>query len=372
MIDLLSNHTARTVGLLAALLGLLSGSLGGFAVLRRQSLLGDAISHAALPGIVLAFLISGAKTSEALLTGAALAGGAATLFIMTIVNTTRIKSDAALGLVLSVFFGFGLVLLTYVQKQGSAAQAGLDRFLFGQAAAVLRRDVQVLTVAAVVLLALVVLFWKEFKLLTFDRGFGASLGYNMRVVEILLTLLMTCAIVLGLQMVGVVLMSAMVVAPAAAARQWTSRLGRMIVLAGVFGAVSGIAGAIASSTIPKLPTGPAIVLSISAIVAASLVVAPGRGLLWQALQHRHNRARVRLASVLVDLYELEQQHGSKPHGHAPAVMRIMSQGQDGVARSLEQLRARGFTYELAPGRWALTPSGVDRALRLISEASRNR
>lgn len=371
--DLLLSHTARTVALGAALLGLLSGCLGSFAVLRRQSLLGDAISHAALPGIVLGFLLTGSKSTEVLIAGAAIAGGLGTLLVMSVVNATRVKNDAALGIVLSVFFGFGLVLLTFVQRRPDATQAGLDRFLFGQAAAVLNRDVWILSWAAAIILLLVALFWKEFKLLAFDREFGASLGLPMRRIEVTLTLLLTLAIVLGLQMVGVVLMSAMVVAPAAAARQWTNRLGRMILLAGGFGAFSGVAGAMISSSVERLPTGPTIVLCVSTIVLVSLAAAPGRGLVWQYLQARKNRARVRLASVLVDLYELELQHApAMPHGHAAGAMRAMSQGQDGVVRSLERLSSRGLAYQASPGHWALTKKGVERAQKLIAEASQNR
>ncbi|MFN3491772.1 MAG: metal ABC transporter permease, partial [Anaerolineales bacterium] len=139
--DLFFNYTLRTVALGSAILGMVSGALGSFAVLRKQSLLGDAISHAALPGIVLAFLITRSREPIVLILGALIAGWAATLLMLSIIRTTRIKDDSALGLVLSVFFGFGLMLLTFTQKLPDATQAGLDKFLFGQAATLLQRDV---------------------------------------------------------------------------------------------------------------------------------------------------------------------------------------------------------------------------------------
>lgn len=278
--DLFFDYTVRTVAMGAGILGIVSGALGSFAMLRRQSLLGDAISHAALPGIVLAFILTGTKASLVLIVGAALAGWIATLWMTSIVNNTRIKEDSALGLVLSVFFGIGLLLLTYVQKLPNAAQAGLDSFLFGQAAALLMSDVITMAVLGSIALLVMVLFWKEFKLLTFDREFGASLGYPMRTLDILLTTLLVIAIVIGLQAVGVVLMSAMVVAPAAAARQWTDRLGVMVVLGALFGAIGGVGGTMISSTGAGLSTGPTIVLTISVIVFVSLFIAPNRGLLW--------------------------------------------------------------------------------------------
>lgn len=292
--ELLFDYTLRTVALGAATLGIVSGALGSYAVLRRQSLLGDAISHAALPGIALAFLLTRSKEPVVLMIGAAIAGWLGTLLMMSIVRTTRIKDDSALGLILSVFFGFGLMLLTFIQRQPDAGQAGLDKFLFGQAAALLQRDVITMAVLGGLALLTMAIFWKEFKLLSFDPDYGASLGYPMRWLDILLTTLLVIAIVIGLQTVGVVLMSAMIVAPAAAARQWTDRLGVMVTLSALFGAVAGVSGAVISSSVQQLPTGPTIVLCISAIVLLSLFFAPNRGLVWNWFQRRRNRRNLRL------------------------------------------------------------------------------
>lgn len=295
--DLLFDHTLRTVALGAGTLGVVSGTLGSFAVLRKQSLVGDAMSHAALPGIALAFLLTGSKAPLVLVLGAAIAGWLGTLVVMAIVKTTRIKYDSALGIILSVFFGFGLVLLTFIQKRPDATQAGLDKFLFGQAAALLTHDVIIMGALGAVALLLMLAFWKEFKLLSFDQEFGASLGFPMRAIDVLLTTLLVVAIVIGLQTVGVVLMSAMIVAPAVAARQWTNRLGLMVALAAAFGALAGVSGAVVSSTAARLPTGPTIVLCASALVVISLLAAPNRGLIWQSLRYRRNRQRLRAAAI---------------------------------------------------------------------------
>jgi manganese/zinc/iron transport system permease protein len=295
--DLLFDYTLRTVALGAGTLGIVSGALGSFAVLRRESLLGDAISHAALPGIALAFLLTGSKAPFVLVLGAALAGWLGTLIVMSIVNNTRIKDDAALGIVLSVFFGFGQVLLTFIQDRPNAAQAGLDKFLFGQAAALLAQDVITMAVLGTVSLTLMALFWKEFKLISFDPEYGASLGFPIRSLEIVLTTLLVIAIVIGLQTVGVVLMSAMVVAPAAAARQWTNRLGTMVAVSAVFGALAGVSGAVISSSTSHIPTGPTIVLCISAIVVISLLFAPNRGLIWNRIRQQRNRSQLQVNSL---------------------------------------------------------------------------
>jgi manganese/zinc/iron transport system permease protein len=288
--DILFDYTLRTVALGAAVLGLVSGCLGAFALLRRQSLIGDAISHAALPGVVIAFMLTGVKGPAVLMAGAAVAGIAGVLLVIAITRSTRIKQDAALGIVLAVFFGFGLLLLTFVQRDPSARQAGLNHFLFGQAATLLVSDVLLMALFGGAALLVLLLCWKEFKLLSFDRDFGASLGFPMPLLEVLLTFLLVLAIVVGLQAVGVVLMSAMIVAPAAAARQWTDRLGGMVLLSGLFGSVAGVLGALISSLASGLSTGPVIVLCISAIAAFSLLFGRSRGIVWAVLRRRRNRA----------------------------------------------------------------------------------
>lgn len=289
---LLFDYTLRTVALGAAVLGVVSGCLGAFALLRRQSLIGDAISHAALPGVVLAFMLTGVKGPAVLMAGAALAGIAGVLLVIAITRSTRIKQDAALGIILSVFFGFGLMLLTFLQRDPNARQAGLNHFLFGQAATLLIGDVLLMALFGGAALIVLLLLWKEFKLLSFDRDFGASLGLPMPLLEVLLTFLLVLAIVIGLQAVGVVLMSAMIVAPAAAARQWTDRLGLMVALSGSFGALAGVAGAIISSLGSGLSTGPVIVLCISAIAAFSLLFGRSRGLVWAWNRQRRHRAEL--------------------------------------------------------------------------------
>jgi manganese/zinc/iron transport system permease protein len=356
--DLVFDYTLRTVALGSATLGVVSGALGTYAVLRKQSLLGDAISHAALPGIALAFLLTRSKSPLVLVAGAAAAGWIGTLLVMSIVKTTRVKYDSALGLVLSVFFGIGLVLLTYLQRNvADAQQAGLDKFIFGQAATLLQQDVLTMAVLGAVSLLALAVFWKEFKLLSFDPDFGACLGFPMRGLDVLLTTLLVLAIVIGLQTVGVVLMSAMIVAPAAAARQWTDRLSVMVLLSASFGALAGVSGAILSSSTQRMPTGPTIVLCASAIVLFSLGLAPNRGMFWSWLRHRRNRRRLRLEAVLADLHALAAQHEDWQHGHALAVLQAMSVEPGGVLPNLQELAARGWAQHTQTGEWVLTPAG---------------
>jgi manganese/zinc/iron transport system permease protein len=291
--------------------------------------------------------------------------------MMSIIKNTRIKEDSALGLTLSVFFGLGLVLLTFTQRLPDARQAGLDHFLFGQAAALLLSDVITMAVIGGLALLLVVLFWKEFKLLSFDREFGTSLGLPMGGLDVLLTTLLVVSIVIGLQAVGVILMSAMVVAPAAAARQWTDRLGVMVALSAFFGALAGVTGAVISSTARGLSTGPTVVLCASALVLFSLLFAPNRGLVWSWVRRMRSRRVLRQEAVLANLYALAAQHEDPGHAHSIQVLRAMNAGRGGVQRSLATLQEKGLVLKTGDSEWALTPRGHDVAENLLERQGRD-
>ena len=283
---LLSDYTFVIVALGCSIFGIFSGVIGCFAVLRRQSLLGDGISHAALPGIVTAFLLTGSRSTEVLQLGALITGLFAAFLMLSTAKYSRVKFDSALALVMSVFFGFGLILLTYAQKLPNANQAGLSRFIYGQASTLLLRDAAIIAVVGAIALAATLLFWKEFTILAFDSEFARSLGVNTGRLDALLTLIIVITITTGLQTVGVVLMSAMLISPAVAARQWTDRLHIMAALAAIFGAVSGIAGALISSVASGIPTGPSIVVSVSAITVFSLLFAPNRGVIAKTISRK--------------------------------------------------------------------------------------
>lgn len=366
--DLLASPTVRVVGTGSAILGAVSGALGCFALLRRQSLVGDAVSHAALPGIALAFLLTGTKTSLGLLVGATLAGWLGMLFVQAVVRTTRLDEDTALGLVLATFFGLGLVLLTFLQRKPKASQAGLDTYLFGQAATMLREDVVLLSCVAILLAALVTLFWKEFILITFDREYASTIGYPVHRLEILLTVLLVVAITLGLRTVGVILMSAMIVAPAAAARQWTHRTHKMVGFAALFGALAGAGGAIVSSLVPNLPTGPTIVLIATGWALASLFVGARRGLLWQWLRRRLLQRRIGEEAVLMGLYDLALAHGDELRGHSEGAISALSPQAGGVRRHLRHLQQEGMVEETSPGNWILSKKGREEAKHLVEKS----
>lgn len=289
LFGLLQDPNFRWILLGCMLLGLGSGVLGSFAYLRKMSLMGDALSHAALPGICIAFMLTGVKSVGVFLIGAAAAGLIATLGIGWITRHSRVKQDAALGIVLSVFFGFGIVLLTMIQHGGSGNQSGLDKFLFGQAAALNGSDVTVMAGVSVLLIGICILLFKEFKLLSFDPGFARGIGLPVGILDQLMMFLLVVAVVVGIQAVGVVLMSALLITPAVSARYWTERLGVMTALSGLFGALSGLAGTWASTAGGNLPTGPLSVLAATAWFALSVLFAPRRGALAKLLLRRSAR-----------------------------------------------------------------------------------
>jgi len=358
-----TDYTLRTITLGTAILGIVCGMLGSFAVLRKQSLLGDAISHAALPGIVIAFLITGAKNSNTLLVGALISGLIGTFWIKGIITKTHLKSDTALGLILSLFFGFGMLLLTFVQKMPNAQQAGLDKYLFGQAATLVESDVWLMGGVMLIALVVLVVFWKEFKLQHFDVDYTKSLGFNTRFLDVVMTALIVLSIVIGLQTVGVVLMSAMLLAPAAAARQWTNNLAVMIFLAAVFGALSGIFGTAISATSNNLSTGPVIVLIAAFFVVISFVFSPGRGLLFKQIRQWKNRNDLQLHKTLYFMYEIAKTHQDISHPHA---VKILNNFQGYTKNSLKSLADREYITVDGP-MWSLTPKGYEKAINLYNQ-----
>ncbi len=360
-----SNINVTLVFVGCMLLGMSTGVLGCFAFLRKRSLLGDALAHAALPGVCMAFLLTGTKNPLVILGGAMVSCWLGALSIELIVRYTRCKEDSALAMVLSVFFGAGIVLLTYIQRSGEAAQAGLDKFLFGQAASLIDRDVWTLGIMSVLILVIVALAYKEFKVFSFDPDFAKGIGLPVRLIEIILATLIVVAVGIGLQAVGVVLMAAMLVTPAAGARYWTDRLGVMIFAAGGFGAVSGGLGAYISYLSPKMPTGPWMVVAATILFAISFFFAPRRGVLTRVLRHYRFRRRTAEENVLRTLYLLGEPLGQWTDSHSThELLQYRSMPTSQLAHTLHRLIDQALVNEPSQGRFALTESGITRAARV--------
>lgn len=280
---MLADPNMQWIFLGCTLLGLSSGVIGCFSYLRKQSLMGDTLAHAALPGICIAFMLTGIKSIGLFLIGAGAAGLIATFGIGYITRNSKLKQDAAMGIVLSGFFGLGIVLLTLIQHGSYGNQAGLDKFLFGQAASMIASDVITMTVVCLLLISVCTLLFKQFKIISFDPGFARGIGYPVAFLEQLMMLLIVVAVVAGIQAVGVVLVAALLITPAVSARYWTDRLGLMVVLSGIFGAVSGAVGTWISASVSNLPTGPVTVLAATLLFFISIMFGPRRGLVAKRL-----------------------------------------------------------------------------------------
>lgn len=275
----------------AILLGIAAGLNGTFAFLQKQSLVGDAAAHAALPGIALAYLILQQKDLPILMLGAAITSTLAVYLIQWIVSQSKLKADASIGLVLSVFFGFGIVLITLVNQGAGGNQSGLNDFIFGKAATMAKSDLIWLSGSALLIILMCLLFFKEWKLMIFDPVFAKGIGLPIERLRILLTALTVLTIVTGIQAVGVILMAAMLIIPAAASRFWSNHLGIMLVTSAFFGALSGALGTTISSLRVGLSTGPIIVLCASSLFLLSYCFAPTRGLLSKSRKKKAVKQR---------------------------------------------------------------------------------
>ncbi|SLN19825.1 Manganese transport system membrane protein MntB [Roseovarius litorisediminis] len=298
------NATLVTIG--AALLGIAAGATGTFLFLGKRALVSDAISHATLPGVGLAFMTMVAlggdgRSLPGLLLGSAVSAAVGLLCVSWLTRRTRLAEDAAIGAVLSVFFGFGIVLLTIVQSMTAGRQAGLESFLLGSTAGMLWNDAVVIAIGGAAVLALVLVLRRPMSMVAFDPEFAAGSGMNVRQIELAMMGLALAITVVGLKIVGLILIVALLIIPAVAARFWTNRVGHVVLIAGAMGGLAGYTGAAISATAPALPTGPIIVLVAFVLFVLSLFAAPGRGVLAAVVRHLKFQRRVHLRQGLLAL-----------------------------------------------------------------------
>jgi manganese/zinc/iron transport system permease protein len=365
----LQDYNTRVVLLGAAALGAAAGAVGAFAVLRRRALAGDALAHASLPGVCVAFLALGERSLPVLLVGALVFAslGAATLALLR--RFTRLKEDAALGVVLAGYFGLGVALLRHIQNSPNGQQAGLETFVFGHAATMVRKDAMLIAIVALAAMGVVALLYKELKLLCFDREFSASLGRPVLVLDLILLALIAIVTVVGLPAAGVVLMAALLIIPAAAARFWTQRLGIMLLLSGVLGVIAGVAGVAASALVPDLSTGPSITLAAAALFVLSMFFAPQRGMLVAGLRRRRLAQRIGVQNLLRDLFELDESRarGGQAEPSLWPIAEIAlkrARESDELERSARRALSRGYVTRDGD-HLRLSPSGQQEAHRLV-------
>lgn len=289
----LLSYNAQWVLLSTIILGMAAGIIGCFAYWKRQSLMSDALSHAALPGVVIGFVMIGVKSLPMMIGGAAVSALLGALLIQWIRSSSRVKEDAAMGIVLSVFFGLGIMLLTIVNRTAGGSQSGLNSFIFGQAASMVRKDVYIMIGLALLVLFVAVIAFKEWKLFLFDPQFARGIGLSGRWMDIIYLAVLVLVIVIGLQAVGVILMSALLIIPAVSARYWTDSFKWMVILSALFGGGAGMAGTIVSTLGKGWPTGPFIVIAASCLFIVSLAFGYRKGLLVIFLQQRAQKKQLK-------------------------------------------------------------------------------
>ncbi len=293
----LRNYNTRLVVLSTTVLGITSGLIGSFLLLRKRSLMGDVLSHATLPGIGLAFVLMVAaggsgKWLPGLLAGACITGVIGVSLVLAIRGTTRLKDDAAMGIVLSVFFGIGVAVLGMAQTMPQGSAAGLESFIYGKTASMVMQDFILICAVALGATFAMALLRKELTLVAFDEAFAASQGWPVSLLDMLMLALVSAVTVIGLQAVGLILIIAFLITPAAAARFWTDDLRKMMLLAAAIGGASGWLGASISALLPRLPAGAVIVLVAAGVFSASLVFGTSRGVLLRAINHRRLQRKV--------------------------------------------------------------------------------
>lgn len=299
LVEFLSNHTYRMVFFGTSVIGLVAGALGSFAYLRKQSLISDVISHAALPGTLLAFLtatvVFGAdgRNMLGLIVGAVVIGTIAVLFANAVARTSKIRIDTAMAVSLTIFFGTGMLLMRVVTNSSLPGKGGIQDYLFGNASVITMADLTTSIAVGGLALVLMLVFWKEFALRTFDPDHSTVLGFGARGIDTLMFTTIVIATVIGVKAVGLVLMVAFVVTPPAAARQWTRTLPGMVGLSALFGAVGSGVGAYLSIIGGKIPTGPLIVLTLFAIFVISLLLSPRRSVITRVIGRTRARAALK-------------------------------------------------------------------------------
>ena len=349
------------------LLGISCGLLGSFIVVRRMALVGDALSHAVLPGVALGFLWNMSKDPFAIFVGATAAGLLGTLVVGWITRTTRLKEDTALGLVLASFFAVGICLVTMIQRLPTGNKSGIDKFLFGQAAAMSAQDVTLMAITTSITSVLLYLFYKEFLVTSFDPAFGRTIGMPVRLFQEALMVLLAFSVVIALQAVGVVLVSAMLITPAAAAYLLTDRLHRMLLLAALFGMLAGASGAFLSFLGNNLPTGPFMVLGASSVFVLAFIFGPRHGVLPRFLRRRSQTRRIGRENTLKSIYRvLEDREFSDEGITLEELCRGRRETLDEIRIQITALAENGLATLDEPRRAVhLTPEGWRQACAVV-------
>lgn len=346
------------------ILGFTCGIVGVLVVLNKKALIVDAVSHSVLPGVCLGFMLSGVKNPIYLIAGGMFAGAIAVFLVDWLTKISRIKKDAAIAIALSVLFSLGVILLSIIQHSGNSQQSGLSDFLFGKAATIIRKDLYLFCGLCGLVLGVVILFYRHFKIALFDQGFANTIGLNNKLVQSLISGLIIVSTAIGIQTVGIILMSALIITPASSAFFWTNHFKKSILLSGAFAALSSILGVFVSYLFPDMPTGPWIIVVLSTIAILSALLSR-KGLITKKIMGIQNRNKIISDNVLKTLYKLGEHKNQFDQSYSVQMIQNFHPfASFDLSRGLNILKRKKFVIE-ANGAWTLTEKGIAEAKRII-------
>ncbi len=347
------------------LIAISTASIGTFVFLNKKSLVSDTVAHSVLPGIALAFLLIGEKNIYFLVIGAFISGWLSMLSINYIVNHSKLSEDTAIALVLSVFFGIGIVLLVNIQHSGNAEQSGLEHFIFGKAAALIGSDLKVFSIICCVVIVTIILLFKELKIITFDKSFAQTIGLPVRGLELLIESLMVLAIVAGIQAVGIILTAAMLITPIAIGLFWTQKLRSLLFLAILFNVLSSGIGVYVSYALPKMPTGPWVVVTLMFFLVFSFLFGKNNGLVGNFVQQQKNQFRILQENILKTFYKSGESNNIYLSPKTlDDLLKVRYFDAIPLRLGLFLLKLKKHVY-FSENHWLLTHSGLKKATRII-------
>lgn len=346
------------------MLGFTCGIVGVLVVLNKKALIVDAVSHSILPGICIGFMLSGVKNPIYLIAGGMAAGALAVFLVDWLSKSSRIKKDAAIAITLSILFSVGVILLNLIQHSGNSNQSGLSDFLFGKAATIVRSDLYVFGAMSAIVLAIIPIFYQHFKIALFDGGFAKTIGLSEKLIQTLISGLIIISTAIGIQTVGIILMSALIITPASSAFFWTNNFKKSIILSGTFAAVSSVLGVFISYLSPDMPTGPWIIVVLSTIAILSAFFSK-KGLITKKIKAIKNGRKMISDNVLKVLYKLGEKQNQIDKGRSVReIQNFRSIASTELSQGLRILKSNGFVIE-AGAIWTLTEKGITEAKRII-------
>jgi manganese/zinc/iron transport system permease protein len=346
------------------LLGIASGMVGTLVVLSKKTLIIDAISHSMLPGICIGFMLSGVKNPVYLMIGGMASATVAVYLIAEISKRSKIKIDAAIAITLSILFSFGVIMLNVVQNSGNPNQSGLNDFLFGKAASMLQKDLYMFGGLCLIIFICLPVFFRHFKISLFDPIFAQSIGIKKYFIQSIISFLIIVTAAAGVQTVGIILISAMIIAPASTALFWTNNFRLTMIYSGIIGAGCSILGVFISFLFPEMPTGPWIVVMLASVSILSVLFSPS-GLLVKQIQIRKNKKSILRENVLKTVYKLKEKVNGKKNGiSTEEVSNYRPTAIRKVKSALKHLKRNGLVVK-GGDYWTLTENGVQEAERIV-------